>query len=381
MYTPPDVSDIALQPERPRIRPAIARIQPYIPATGLSSGKKRTIRLASNENPLGASLKAMQAVAASSVDMERYPDPEWDTLRAAIANTFELPVEHLLVGAGSEQLIHLICRIMLEPGDNIVQSRHGFFVYENAATACGAMTHYAAGNDYQHSIDNLLAAVNDKTRILFLDNPNNPSGSWLKKNELVRLRAELPSHVLLVIDSAYAEYVTDEEYSAGHDLVKESIENNLDNVVVLHSFSKLYGLAGLRIGWGFMPPQITDAINRLRTIFNVAVAAQNAAVASLEDLDFLRHSRSYNELWREIVRKSLLELGLIVPESMANFLLVRFPQGREQAKAVYRGLFEQGIITYSLDAYDMADSLRVTIGTAEENGIFLDTIAKLLKQS
>ncbi|MGY0216128.1 histidinol-phosphate transaminase [Endozoicomonadaceae bacterium StTr2] len=381
MYTPPDVSDIALQPERPRIRPAIARIQPYIPATGLSSGKKRTIRLASNENPLGASLKAMQAVAASSVDMERYPDPEWDTLRAAIANTFELPVEHLLVGAGSEQLIHLICRIMLEPGDNIVQSRHGFFVYENAATACGAMTHYAAGNDYQHSIDNLLAAVNEKTKILFLDNPNNPSGSWLKKNELVRLRAELPSHVLLVVDSAYAEYVTDEEYSAGHDLVKESIENNLDNVVVLHSFSKLYGLAGLRIGWGFMPPQITDAINRLRTIFNVAVAAQNAAVASLEDLDFLRHSRSYNELWREIVRKSLLELGLIVPESMANFLLVRFPQGREQAKAVYRGLFEQGIITYPLDAYDMADSLRVTIGTAEENGIFLDTIAKLLKQS
>ena len=323
----------------------------------------------------------MQAVAASSIDMERYPDPEWDTLRAAISTTFELPVEHLLVGAGSEQLIHLICRIMLEPGDNIVQSRHGFFVYESAATACGAMTHYAAGNDYQHSIDNLLAAVNDKTKILFLDNPNNPSGSWLKKGELTRLRQALPSHVLLVVDSAYAEYVTDEEYCAGHSLVTDAIASQRDNVVVLHSFSKLYGLAGLRIGWGYMPPQITDAINRLRTIFNVAVAAQNAAVASLEDIDFLRHSRSYNELWREIVRKSLLELELTVPESMTNFLLVRFPEGRKQAKAVYRGLFEQGIITYPLDAYDMTDSLRVTIGTAEENGIFLDAITKLLKPS
>jgi histidinol-phosphate aminotransferase len=346
----------------PAPRPGILDISPYVGGRSSLEGVERVIKLSSNEGALGPSPKAVAAYQAMAHEMHRYPDGHAVALREALAAQHGIPAEGIVCGAGSDELLQLLVRGYAGPGDEVLYSRYGFLVYPIAALASGATPVVAEEEDLTASVDNLLAAVTERTRIVFLANPNNPTGTYLPACEVKRLRDGLPPDVLLVIDAAYAEFVNRNDYSAGVDLVAAC-----DNVVMTRTFSKIYAMGGLRLGWAYCPPAIADVLNRIRGPFNVSSAALAAGKAAVEDRDFVELARRHNSYWRDWFTEAVAGLGLEVVPSVGNFVLVRFPEaaGRNAAAAdsYLRG---KGIIVRPVASYGLASCLRVTIGQGDE---------------
>jgi histidinol-phosphate aminotransferase len=343
-------------------RPGILDVSPYVGGETEVSGRNRAIRLASNENSLGASPRAVAAYAALENELHRYPDGAARELRETIARVEKLDPARMVCGAGSDELIALLVRGYAGPGDEVLYSEYGFLMYSLAAKTAYASPVAAPEPDLRADVDALLARVTGKTRLAFLANPNNPTGSYLAEAELRRLREGLPEQVLLVIDSAYAEYVTENDYVSGAELVEA-----FDNVVMTRTFSKIYGLAALRLGWAYCPPGVAGVLNRLRGPFNVSQAAQAAGVAAMNDRDHVAHSCRHNARWRAWTIERLSDLGLRPYSSVGNFVLVGFPEEPERsANAALAHLRENGILVRALAAYGLPDCLRITIGTEAE---------------
>ncbi|MBR9971379.1 histidinol-phosphate transaminase [Magnetospirillum sulfuroxidans] len=355
----------------PTPRPDIMDIRPYVGGESALEGAARVIKLSSNEGALGPSPKAMEAFRAQAADMHRYPDGGATRLRKALASRWGVDAERIVCGAGSDELLGLLCRAFAGPGDEVLYSAHGFLMYAIAAKSCGATPVTAPEVDLTASVDNLLAAVTPRTKVLFLANPNNPTGTYLPADEVKRLRAGLRPDILLVIDAAYCEFVVKNDYTPGIELVDSS-----DNTVMCRTFSKIFALGGLRLGWAYCPPGIADVLNRVRNPFNVAAPALAAGVAALEDTAFADLTRGHNDYWLPWMRDELAKLGLPTTPSVCNFVLIQFPKAEgctaQAADAYLRG---QGIITRAMAGYGLPDWLRITIGNGEENQAVIAALA------
>lgn len=357
----------------PQPKPWIAGLSAYVPGKAASDDGKPLIKLSANENPLGASEHALAALAAmgDQTPPQFYPDPDARELRAAIAEVHGLDPARVVCGTGSDELLHLAALGYAAPGDEIVYVRYGFSVYPIAARRVGAEAVVAPDKDYGTDVDALLACVSERTRVVFVANPNNPTGTFLEAGEMKRLHAGLPADVLLVIDQAYGEYLD------GKDDGGLALAEAYDNVLVTRTFSKIYGLAGERIGWGTAAPAIVDVLNRIRAPFNVTRAGQVAALAAVRDQDHVARSRDHNahERARFVERIAALDnFGLRCVPSEANFVLVLF-EGALQADTANAALAAGGYAVRHLPKQGLANALRITIGTREQ----MDDVLRIIE--
>ncbi len=355
----------------PQMKPWIAAIHAYVPGKSKSADGRPLVKLSANENPLGTSPVAMAARAAVA-DCAAYPDPDSVELRAAIGQLHGIDPARVVCGTGSDELLNLAAQAFAGPGDEVAYVRFGFSVYDIAARRCGATPVVAPDKDFGTDVDALLACVTGRTRVVFLANPNNPTGTFLPRAELARLHAKLPSDVLLVVDRAYAEYVD----PADDDGALALADGNA-NVLVTHTFSKIYGLAGERLGWGTGAPQIVDALNRIRGPFNLTTGAQAAGVAALADQAFVTASRQHNRTERARFVAAIEALGnhgLRAVPSEANFVLVLF-EGALTAAAAFEGISLAGYAVRHLPGQGLPQALRITIGTVQQ----MDDIAATLR--
>lgn len=343
-------------------RPGILDIPLYVGGKHKLAGVEQPILLASNESPLGPSPRAVEAYRSVAERLNRYPDGASTDLRAAIAKHHGLDASRIICTNGSDELIAMLARAYAGPGDEIVFCEHGFAMYPIATLAVGATPVVAGERDLTTDIDAIIDCVTPKTRIVFLANPNNPTGTYISADAVARLRAGLPDNVLLVVDAAYAEYVARNDYTAGVELVEAG-----DNVVMTRTFSKAYALAGLRLGWAYCPKGVWEVLNRLRGPFNVGIPAQAAGEAALADMAHLDAARTHNDLWRPWLTTALEKLGLTVNPSVANFLLVKFPDDpKRNAAAANAFLNARGIIVRPVDNYGLPGWLRITVGLEDE---------------
>lgn len=349
----------------PQSKPGITTIQPYVGGKSKVEGAVRVLKLSSNENPWGASPKAKAAFAAAAGDLHRYPDGGHLALREAIGKAYNLPADQLICGAGSDELLGLLIHAYAGAGDEVLYSQHGFLMYKIYALANGATPIAAAEKNLTADVDALLAAVTPRTTIVLLANPNNPTGTLVPFSEVKRLRAKLPEQVILGLDAAYAEYLDDKNYEDGCSLVRGT------NTVVFHTFSKIYGLSALRLGWAYGPAAIIDILNRVRSPFNVNAPALAAGMAAVADQAYIGEMRSKNAKERERVVTSIRGLGYEVVESVTNFVLVKFGP---EAGGMNKHLAVRGVIVRDVVAYGLPEYLRISIGTSEENTILLDAL-------
>ena len=341
----------------PTPRPGILDIEPYVGGAAGADGEAPAINISANESPLGASPAAAAAYEAAVADLAIYPDGGSDALRAALAAHHGLDAARIVCGAGSDELIALLCKAYAGPGDEVLHSAHGFLMYPLAAKGAGATPIPVPERDLTTDVDGLLARVSPRTKAVFIANPNNPTGSYLPQDEVVRLHAGLPADVLLVLDAAYAEYVTRNDYEPGLALAAAQ-----PNVVMTRTFSKIYGLAALRVGWMYGPRDVVDVINRIRGPFNVGGPAQAAAVAALGDIAHMERARINNDAVMPWFVARCAELGLTVNPSVGNFVLVRFANP-EQAVTAFEHLRAGGVLVRRMGAYGLPEWLRMTIGT------------------
>jgi histidinol-phosphate aminotransferase len=360
----------------PAPRPGVLDVAPYVGGESKAAGAARVIRLASNESALGPSPRALAALADWAMEMHRYPDGGSNLLRAALARHHGLDAERIVCGNGSDDLISLLVRAYAGPGDEVLHSRHGFLMYPIAATMAGATAIAAPEKALTSDVDAMLARVTPKTRIVFLANPNNPTGTYLPAEEIARLHAGLPPTVLLVIDAAYAEFVARNDYEPGIALADKA-----QNVVMLRTFSKIYALGGLRLGWAYGSAALADVLNRVRSPFNVNAAAQAVGVAALADVASTDRAREHNDIWLPWFTKELKSLGLTVNPSVGNFVIVRFPEAPRDADAAFAFLQSRGILTRKMAGYHLPEWLRVTIGTEEEMRLVVAAIGEFLSRS
>jgi histidinol-phosphate aminotransferase len=356
---------------QPAMKPWIEAIHAYVPGRSKAADGRELVKLSANENPLGTSPKALAARAAAS-EPSRYPDPESTELREAIGALHGIDPARIVCGTGSDELLNLAAQAFAGPGDEVIYVRYGFAVYDIAARRCGATVVVAPDKDYGTDVDALLGCVTERTRVVFLANPNNPTGSFLPRAELARLHAGLPAGVLLVLDQAYAEYVDPADDDGGLALAAART-----NVLVTRTFSKIYGLAGERVGWGTGAPDLIDALNRIRGPFNVTLGAQAAAVAALADQTFLRASHEHNRAERTRFVEAIAALGnhgLRPLPSEANFVLVLF-EGALTAEAALHGLAERGYAVRHLPGQGLPQGLRITIGTRAQ----MDEVAAAMR--
>lgn len=356
----------------PEPKPWIGAIHAYVPGKSAGADGRPLVKLSANENPLGTSPAAL-AARAEATDPARYPDPDSKALRAAIAALHGLDPARVVMGTGSDELLHLAAQGYAGPGDEVLYVRYGFSVYDIAARRCGAVPVVAPDADYGTDVDALLALVTERTRVVFVANPNNPTGSFLPKGEIARLHAALPASVLLVIDQAYGEYVAPEDDDGALALAEAHA-----NVLVTRTFSKIYGLAGERIGWATGAPALIDTLNRIRGPFNVSGTGQAMALAAVGDQAFVAHARDHNRAERERFVAALNAMGnhgLRPLPSEANFVLILF-EGALTAEAAFEGLAQRGYITRWLPNQGLPHALRITIGTAQQ----MDDIARGLRE-
>ena len=358
---------------RPAPLPGILDIKPYVGGES-SAPATRLVRLASNEGAFGPSPRAVAAYRAGAEDLHRYPDGDSAALRQAIGRRHGLDPDRIVCGNGSDELISALIKAYAGPGDEVLHTAHGFLMYALSARVAGATPVAAPERSLRADVDALLAHVSHRTRLVFLANPNNPTGTHLTPDEVARLHAGLPAGVLLVIDAAYAEYIDRNDYTAGSELVERT-----ENVVMTRTFSKIHALAGLRIGWLYGPPHLIDVLNRVRGPFNVNAPAQAAGIAAMEDWDFVERNRDHNAAARDRTMAALGTLGLTVHPSIANFLLVDFA-GQDGCDAESARLFlkNRGILVRQMGAYGLPTCLRVSIGTDEEMDITVEAVGDYL---
>ncbi|MEN5083241.1 histidinol-phosphate transaminase [Bosea sp. TWI1241] len=362
---------------RPVPRPGVLDIEAYVPGKSAAPAGVKLHKLSSNETPLGPSPRAVEAFASVAGKLELYPDGASTVLREAIAARYGLDAGRIVCGTGSDELLQLITKVYLGDGDEGVFTEHGFLVYRIAIQAAGGTPVVVPEKDLRADVDAILAAVTPRTRIVFLANPNNPTGTYLPFDEVKRLQAGLPPQVLLVLDAAYAEYVRRNDYASGLELV-----STCENVVMTRTFSKIYGLANLRIGWLYGPEAIVDALNRTRGPFNVNGAAIAAGAAAIADEAHLAAALEHNETWLAWTTAELEKLGLTVTPSVGNFILIHFPAtpGRT-AREADAFLTARGLILRSVASYGLPDALRMTIGSEEANRLVVAALADFLGRS
>jgi histidinol-phosphate aminotransferase len=355
----------------PTPRPGVLDIEAYVPGESHVPGGLKPIKLSSNETPLGPSPKAIAAFSAAGATLERYPDGQATALRQAIARRFGLNADRIVCGAGSDELISLIAHAYLGPGDEAVFTEHGFLLYRIVVLAAGATPVVAPESELRADVDAILAKVTDRTKVVFLANPNNPTGTYLGIEEVRRLRSKLPANVLLVLDAAYAEYVRRNDYEAGLELVATT-----DNTVMTRTFSKIFGLAGLRIGWAYCPAAVADALNRIRGPFNLSSASIAAGAAAMDDTAHIEAAVQHNETWLPWLTSEIEKLGLKVTPSVANFILIHFPsEPKRDAAACDAFLKQRAIILRRVGGYGLPGALRLTVGSEEDNRKVVAAIA------
>ena len=368
----PDVQPAPESALRPVPKDWIAAIHPYVPGKSVGTDGQKLIKLSANENPLGTSAQAL-AARRDAGGPARYPDPESHALRAGLGALHGLDPARIVMGTGSDELLNLAAQAFAGPGDEVLFVRYGFSVYEIAARRCGATPVIAPDRDYAADVDVLLGCVTARTRVVFIANPNNPTGSFLPRADLARLHAALPGNVLLVVDQAYAEYLAPEDDDGAFALALSA-----QNVLVTRTFSKIYGLAGERVGWATGAPELIDMLNRIRGPFNLTLTAQAAALAALDDQAFVEASRLHNLAERTRFAAAVVALGnhgLRPLPSEANFVLIEF-SGALTAEGAYKGLMDHGFITRWLPGQGLPQCLRITIGTAAE----MDRVSAVLRQ-
>src|SRR5215831_18182209 len=358
----------------PQPRPGVLDISPYVPGKSTAPGVARVFKLSSNETPLGPSPKAIAAYRSVADHLEDYPDGSASELREAIGRAFGLDPDRIVCGAGSDDLLHLLAHAYLVDDDEAIHTTHGFLIYPIVTLGAGAKPIVVAEKDYTADVDAILAAVTKRTKIVFIANPNNPTGTCLSFDEVKRLYRGLPPHVLLVIDAAYAEYVRRNDYEAGIELVATS-----ENVVMCRTFSKIYGLAALRLGWMYGPAHVVDAINRIRGPFNVNSAAMAAGVAAIADTAHVETARAHNDKWLAWLTQEIRKLGLEVTPSIANFVLIHFPEKKGKTAADADAfLTKRGLILRRVKAYHLPNALRMTVGGEEANRLVVAALAEFV---
>ena len=356
--------------DTPSPKPGILDIAPYVGGKSKIEGVAEPIKLSSNENPLGPGEKAREAFAAAVDRLHLYPEGRASKLRQAVADQHQIEPERLIFGNGSDEVFALINQVFLTPGDNIVTGQYGFLAYRISAKANQAEIRLVPEPNYRVDVDALLEAVDERTKIVYVSNPSNPTGSWNSGEEIRRLHEGLRPDILLVVDEAYAEYVTEPDWETSFPLARDS-----QNIVVTRTFSKIHGLGGLRIGFGYAPLKVAEAVDRIRLPFNVSVPGIEAAVAALGDEAHQQASRDLIHTWRPRMTQAIRGFGFEVLPSAGNFVLVRFKDA-EQAQRANDYLNTKGVIVRPVGGYGLPEALRITIGTEDQNRAVLDALSE-----
>ncbi len=342
---------------------------------GLSFFKKKAakIKLSANESALGPSPKAIKQYKRVLKNIKRYPNYDSFVLENILAKKFKLNVRKIIVGSGSDQIFELICRAFLKKNDEVIVPQYSFIIYRIYSKICGAKVIYAREKNFRISIKNIISKVTKKTKIVFLANPNNPTGTIITKKEILELRKKLRSNILLVVDDAYFEYVKNKQYSSGLSLFSKS-----KNVIVTRTFSKIYGLAGLRIGWGYGSEKLIQALNQIKPPFNVNKVALATASAAVKDAKWLRKEIKHVQRWSNIFFKVFKDLKIETNESFANFMLISFNRIKKNSKKIFLNLAKSGILVREMSVYNIKNCLRVTIGKSTENKKFISVLKKAI---
>lgn len=353
---------------QPVPRPGVMDAPIYVPGTHLDEADGNVAILSANENPAGASASAIKATADAARGLHRYPDGGSVALRKALGELHGLDPERIICGAGSDELITFLIRAYAGPGDEVLYSEHGFAMYRITALTVGATPVAAPETDLRTDVESILSMVSPATKLVFIANPNNPTGSYLSRDEVAEIAKRLPGNVILALDAAYAEYVSRNDYSAGEDLVDQ-----YPNVVMLRTFSKIYGLAALRLGWAFGQADVIGAMNRLRSPFNVNAAAQAAGLAAVRDQAFIEKSRTENDRWLAWLSAQLSDMGLHVPPSVGNFVLAGFAD-EDTANRAAAFLESRGVVPRKVGSYHLPTYLRITVGLERECHMLVDAL-------
>ncbi len=361
-------------PARPTPLPHVSEIDLYVPGKSKGTGTGKTYKLSANETPLGASPAAIEAFRRGAETLHDYPDGASTRLREAIAARYGLDPARIVCGCGSDDILHLLAQAYVGPGDEAIITAHGFLVYKIAVMAAGGTPVVVAERDFTADVDAILAAVTPRTKAVFLANPNNPTGTYVTFDEVKRLHAALPPRVLLVLDAAYAEYANKNDYSSGLELASAH-----QNVVMTRTFSKIYGLASLRLGWCYGPAEVCDSLNRIRSPFNTSGPGIEAGIAAIRDTAHVDRAVAHNDHWLAWLTTELRKLGLTVSPSAGNFVLIHFPHepGRT-AKEADAFLLARGLVLRAVSAYGLPDCLRMTVGREEANRLVVDALRAFL---
>ena len=355
-------------------KPGAMDIEAYVPGRSEAKGAARIFKLSSNESPFGPSPNAVTAYETAESTLGIYPEGTARILREAIAAHYGLAADRIVCGNGSDEILTLLANAYVNPGEEVLFSAHAFSLYKIATLANSGVPIEVPTPDLTLHIDDMIARVTEKTRLVYVANPNNPTASYVPVSEMRRLHRALPQSAILVIDAAYAEYVQKNDYEAGIELVSTT-----SNVVMTRTFSKVYGLAGIRVGWAYCPKAIADVLHRIRAPFNVNIAAQRAAVAALADTGHTERAIKHNDTWRAWLIEHIRALGLRVDDSAANFILIHFPdaQGRRATDAD-RFLMARGIIMRACTSYELPNCLRLTVGSEEANRVAFAALQEFL---
>tara|TARA_B100000886_G_C20382222_1_gene474423 strand:+ start:248 stop:1330 length:1083 start_codon:yes stop_codon:yes gene_type:complete len=345
----------------------------YVAGLSLFKQKAAKIKLSANESALGPSPKAVKAFVGISNNLRRYPDSDGTFLRKILAKKFSLDFNRIILGSGSDQVLELICKAFLSKNDEVIVPEYSFIIYRIYSKICGAKIIYAKEKNYEISIENILSKVTRKTKIVFLANPNNPTGTFLDKKRLLKLRKKLRNNILLVVDDAYFEYVNNKNYASALRLFAKS-----KNVIVTRTFSKIYGLAALRVGWGYGPKNLIKSISQLKPPFNVNRAALFAATESIKDVKWLKQEITHIRKWSKIFFQTFKKLNIQTNFGHANFMLINFDKVKKSSKQIFLKLANSGILVRKMDVYKIKNSLRVTIGNSKENKKFISEIKRVL---
>ena len=345
----------------------------YVAGMSLFKSKLAKIKLSANESALGPSPKAKKEYINVSKSFARYPDSDGTFLRKTLSNKFKLDRNRIILGSGSDQIFELICKSFLKKGDEVIVPKYSFIIYRIYSKMNGAKVVYSKENNFRVSVNEILKKVSKKTKIVFLANPNNPTGTYIKKNELLLLRQKLRSNILLVVDDAYFEYVKQKDYLSALKIFK-----NYKNVVMTRTFSKIYGLAGLRVGWGYGSKEIIYALNKVKPPFNVSRPALFAASAAVKDSGWLNKEIKHVNKWNKKMFNEFKKMNIETNKSYSNFLLVNFDRVKINSSKVFKLLAKTGILVRKMDVYGIKSSLRITIGKSEENRKLISKMKKIL---
>ena len=349
------------------------KIDVYKPGKSNAGKIKNPIKLSSNESALGTSSKVKKILSVKNLNLTKYPDSKSKILKKEISKKFKCNVNKIICGSGSDEIIQILCQLYLNPSDEVIVPEYSFLMYRIYSRIVGAKVVFAKEKKFKISIYQIIKKVNRKTKIVFLANPNNPTGTYLNKSEILELRSKLDKKILLVIDDAYFEYMKNKDYKSGLELFK-----NKDNVIILRTFSKIYGLAALRVGWGYGPKKIIDEMNKIKPPFNINRVAQAAAVEALKDNNFIKRSINHNIKWARKINFFLDRLFISTNKISANFFLLNFDKCKFSANYVYKKLASKGIILRNVeDGYNIKNKLRLSIGSSKENMKFLKTMKNI----